>query len=75
MSSSNTVAAVAAMAVVAVVVAVAAVAAAAVIKRAIITMAYESSPFAASCLKLLSIIVVSFAFAAIESCYLKIASV
>lgn len=72
MSSSNTVAAVAAMAVAAVTTA----AAVGVIKRAIVTIAYESSPFTASCPRLLlSIIVASFAFAAIKSCYLVIALV
>ena len=49
-------------------------AAVSVIIRAVVAVAYDSSPFTADCLKLLLSVIME-SFAAIESCYLEIASV
>ena len=49
-------------------------AAVSVIIKAIVAVAYDSSPFTADCLKLL-LFVIKESFAAIKSCYLEIASV
>ena len=49
-------------------------AAVSVIIRAVVAVAYDSSPFTADCLELL-LSVIKESFAAIESCYLEIASV
>ena len=49
-------------------------AAVSVIIRAVVAVAYDSSPFTADCLKLL-LSVIKESFAAIESYYLEIASV
>ena len=49
-------------------------AAVSVIIRAVVAVAYDSSPFTADCLKLLLSVIME-SFAAIESCYLENASV